>query len=83
MIIDVSINTRSSFCQPTLFHKELSNVVSQQSWFHLCSPRFSAVYHYQMKMHVFSYQTLGEADATFFVTLHGTNGESDPLSLEM
>nr|XP_021152479.1 endothelial lipase [Columba livia] len=41
------------------------------------------VYHYQMKMHVFSYQTLGEADVTFFVTLHGTNGESDPLSLEM
>ncbi|XP_051497568.1 endothelial lipase-like [Apus apus] len=41
------------------------------------------VYHYQMKMHVFSYSSLGEADPTFSVTLHGTNGDSEPLSLEM
>ncbi|KAK4811262.1 hypothetical protein QYF61_022159 [Mycteria americana] len=41
------------------------------------------VYHYQMKMHVFSYNSLGEADPTFSVTLHGTNGDSEPLSLEM
>ncbi|NXF62457.1 LIPE lipase, partial [Ciccaba nigrolineata] len=41
------------------------------------------VYHYQMKMHVFSYKNLGEADPTFSVTLHGTNGDSEPLSLEM
>ncbi|KFQ45261.1 Endothelial lipase, partial [Nestor notabilis] len=41
------------------------------------------VYHYQMKMHVFSYQGLGEADPTFSVTLYGTNGDSEPLSLEM
>ncbi|KAJ7427138.1 Endothelial lipase [Willisornis vidua] len=41
------------------------------------------VYHYQMKMHVFSYKSLGEVDPTFSVTLHGTNGESEPLSLEM
>ncbi|XP_075596951.1 endothelial lipase isoform X2 [Balearica regulorum gibbericeps] len=41
------------------------------------------VYHYQMKMHVFSYKSLGEADPTFSVTLHGTNGDSEPLSLEM
>ncbi|XP_021401196.2 endothelial lipase [Lonchura striata] len=41
------------------------------------------VYHYQMKMHVFSYKGLGEVDPTFSVTLHGTNGDSEPLSLEM
>ncbi|KAM3655846.1 endothelial lipase [Ammospiza maritima maritima] len=41
------------------------------------------VYHYQMKMHVFSYKDLGEVDPTFSVTLHGTNGDSEPLSLEM
>ncbi|XP_030324178.1 endothelial lipase-like [Calypte anna] len=41
------------------------------------------VYHYQMKMHVFSYKSLGEADPTFSVTLHGTNGDSEPLALEM
>ncbi|NXW51379.1 LIPE lipase, partial [Nyctiprogne leucopyga] len=41
------------------------------------------VYHYQMKMHVFSYKSLGEADPTFSVTLHGTNGDSELLSLEM
>ncbi|NXL83038.1 LIPE lipase, partial [Alectura lathami] len=41
------------------------------------------VYHYQMKMHVFSYKGLGEADPTFSVTLHGTSGDSEPLSLEM
>lgn len=48
----------------------------------LLSP-FSPVYHYQMKMHVFSYKGLGEVDPTFSVTLHGTNGDSEPLSLEM
>lgn len=36
-----------------------------------------------MKMHVFSYKGLGEVDPTFSVTLHGTNGDSEPLSLEM
>lgn len=41
------------------------------------------VYHYQMKMHVFSYKNLGETEPTFLVTLHGTNGDSQPLSLEM
>ncbi|XP_063996352.1 endothelial lipase isoform X3 [Pogoniulus pusillus] len=41
------------------------------------------IYHYQMKMHVFSYNTLGEVDPTFSVTLHGTNGDSEPLPLEM
>ncbi|GAB0207429.1 endothelial lipase [Grus japonensis] len=41
------------------------------------------IYHYQMKMHVFSYKSLGEADPTFSVTFHGTNGDSEPLSLEI
>ncbi|XP_073199621.1 endothelial lipase isoform X2 [Lepidochelys kempii] len=41
------------------------------------------VYHYQMKMHIFSYKSLGETEPTFSVTLHGTNGESQPLSLEI
>uniref|UniRef100_A0A674I1Y5 triacylglycerol lipase n=1 Tax=Terrapene triunguis TaxID=2587831 RepID=A0A674I1Y5_9SAUR len=29
------------------------------------------VYHYQMKMHIFSYKSLGETEPTFSVTLHG------------
>lgn len=41
------------------------------------------VYHYQMKMHIFSYKSLGETELTFSVTLHGTNGDSQPLSLEI
>ncbi|XP_074851893.1 endothelial lipase isoform X2 [Carettochelys insculpta] len=40
------------------------------------------VYHYQMKMHIFSYKGLGDTEPTFSVTLHGTNGDSQPLSLE-
>lgn len=44
---------------------------------------FSSVYHYQMKMHIFSYKSLGETEPTFSVTLHGTNNDSQPLSLEM
>lgn len=36
-----------------------------------------------MKMHVFSYKSLGQADPTFSVTLEGTNGDSEPLPLEM
>ncbi|KFO90887.1 Endothelial lipase, partial [Buceros rhinoceros silvestris] len=45
--------------------------------------RADMLYHYQMKMHVFSYKSLGQADPTFSVTLRGTNGDSEPLSLEM
>ncbi|XP_067401499.1 endothelial lipase isoform X2 [Emydura macquarii macquarii] len=41
------------------------------------------VYHYQMKMHIFSYKSLGETEPTFSVTLHGTNNDSQPLSLEI
>uniref|UniRef100_A0A8D0HQ82 triacylglycerol lipase n=1 Tax=Sphenodon punctatus TaxID=8508 RepID=A0A8D0HQ82_SPHPU len=41
------------------------------------------VYHYQMKIHVFSYKNLGETEPTFSVTLHGTNSDSSPLPLEI
>ncbi|XP_061470316.1 endothelial lipase [Rhineura floridana] len=41
------------------------------------------VFHYQMKIHVFSYKSMGETEPTFSVTLHGTNGESQPLPLEI
>ncbi|XP_053151783.1 endothelial lipase isoform X2 [Hemicordylus capensis] len=41
------------------------------------------VYHYQMKMHVFSYKNMGETEPTFSVTLQGTNGDSQPLPLEV
>lgn len=61
----------------------LSSIFNSHSWFNVCSPCFPPVYHYQMKMHVFSYKNLAEADPTFSVTLHGTNGDSEPLSLEM
>ncbi|KAJ7335204.1 hypothetical protein JRQ81_013145 [Phrynocephalus forsythii] len=41
------------------------------------------VFHYQMKIHVFSYQAMGEAEPAFSVMLHGTSGDSQPLPLEM
>nr|XP_034956714.1 endothelial lipase isoform X3 [Zootoca vivipara] len=41
------------------------------------------VFHYQMKMHVFSYKSMGETEPTFSVTLHGTSGDSQPLPLEV
>ncbi|XP_048360563.1 endothelial lipase [Sphaerodactylus townsendi] len=41
------------------------------------------VYHYQMKIHVFSYKNMGETEPTFSVTLHGTNSDSQPLPLEI
>ncbi|CAI5787818.1 endothelial lipase isoform X1 [Podarcis lilfordi] len=41
------------------------------------------IFHYQMKMHVFSYKNMGETEPTFSVTLHGTSGDSQPLPLEV
>nr|XP_042095527.1 endothelial lipase isoform X2 [Ovis aries] len=41
------------------------------------------VYHYQMKIHVFSYKNMGEMEPTFYVTLYGTNADSQVLPLEM
>ena len=48
----------------------------------LCSA-VSAVYHYQMKIHVFSYKNTGEIEPTFYVTIYGTNADSQILPLEM
>ncbi|XP_077202881.1 endothelial lipase [Paroedura picta] len=39
------------------------------------------VYHYQMKIHVFSYRDLKDTEPSFSVTLHGTNSDSQPLPL--
>uniref|UniRef100_A0A8C3X5M3 Lipase G, endothelial type n=1 Tax=Catagonus wagneri TaxID=51154 RepID=A0A8C3X5M3_9CETA len=41
------------------------------------------VYHYQMKIHIFSYKNLGEIEPTFYVTLYGTNADSQILPLEI
>ncbi|XP_001499209.2 endothelial lipase isoform X2 [Equus caballus] len=41
------------------------------------------VYHYQMKIHVFSYKYMGEIEPTFYVTLYGTNADSQNLPLEI
>uniref|UniRef100_A0A8D2JQ83 phospholipase A1 n=1 Tax=Sciurus vulgaris TaxID=55149 RepID=A0A8D2JQ83_SCIVU len=41
------------------------------------------VYHYQMKIHVFSYKNRGEIEPTFYVTLYGTNADSQILPLEI
>ncbi|XP_030048795.1 endothelial lipase isoform X2 [Microcaecilia unicolor] len=41
------------------------------------------VYHYQMKMHIFSYIKMEDTEPTFSVTLYGTNNDSQPLSLEI
>ncbi|XP_045152147.1 endothelial lipase isoform X2 [Echinops telfairi] len=41
------------------------------------------MYHYQMKVHIFSYVQKGKIQPTFFVTLYGTNADSQTLSLEI
>uniref|UniRef100_A0A8D1AR13 Lipase G, endothelial type n=1 Tax=Sus scrofa TaxID=9823 RepID=A0A8D1AR13_PIG len=41
------------------------------------------IYHYQMKIHVFSYKNMGEIEPTFYVTLYGTNADSQILPLEI
>ncbi|XP_036101304.1 endothelial lipase [Molossus molossus] len=41
------------------------------------------VYHYQMKIHVFSYKNMTEINPIFYVTLYGTNADSQMLPLEI
>uniref|UniRef100_A0A8C6XYU6 Lipase G, endothelial type n=1 Tax=Naja naja TaxID=35670 RepID=A0A8C6XYU6_NAJNA len=41
------------------------------------------VFHYQLKIHVFSYKSLGETVPAFSVTFYGTSGNSEPLPLEI
>ncbi|KAG8131263.1 putative Endothelial lipase-like protein, partial [Naja naja] len=41
------------------------------------------VFHYQLKIHVFSYKSLGETVPAFSVTFYGTSGNSEPLPLEV
>ncbi|XP_042531284.1 endothelial lipase isoform X2 [Dipodomys spectabilis] len=41
------------------------------------------IYHYQMKIHIFSYKNRGELEPTFYVTLYGTNADSQTLPLEI
>ncbi|XP_078530915.1 endothelial lipase [Lissotriton helveticus] len=40
-------------------------------------------YHYQMKMHIFNYNTLEEEQPSFTVELYGTNNDTLPLALEI
>ncbi|KAL7975993.1 hypothetical protein Chor_011761, partial [Crotalus horridus] len=41
------------------------------------------LFHYQLKIHVFSYKSLGETEPSFSVTFYGTSGDSEPLPLEV
>ncbi|XP_019508248.1 PREDICTED: endothelial lipase isoform X2 [Hipposideros armiger] len=41
------------------------------------------MYHYQMKIHVFTYKDIEEIEPTFFVTLYGTSSDSQALPLEI
>uniref|UniRef100_A0A670YC91 triacylglycerol lipase n=1 Tax=Pseudonaja textilis TaxID=8673 RepID=A0A670YC91_PSETE len=41
------------------------------------------VFHYQLKIHVFSYKSLGKTEPAFSVTFYGTSGNSEPLPLEV
>ncbi|ETE57952.1 Endothelial lipase, partial [Ophiophagus hannah] len=43
----------------------------------------SSVFHYQLKIHVFSYKSLEETEPAFSVTFYGTSGNSEPLPLEV
>lgn len=42
-----------------------------------------AVYHYQLKVHIFSYKSSGDIHPTLYVTLYGSNGDSQNLPLEV
>lgn len=41
------------------------------------------VYHYQVKIHVFSYENVEETEPAFYVTLYGTDADSQNLRLEI
>lgn len=41
------------------------------------------VYHYQMKIHIFSYKSKDNIEPAFYVTLYGTNADSQMLPLEI
>ncbi|XP_006891814.1 PREDICTED: endothelial lipase [Elephantulus edwardii] len=41
------------------------------------------VYHYQLKVHIFSYKNKGKVEPTFHITLYGTNANSQTLPLEI
>ncbi|XP_037364428.1 endothelial lipase isoform X2 [Talpa occidentalis] len=41
------------------------------------------VYHYQLKIHIFNYKNVAEIEPTFYVTLYGTNSDSQSLPLEI
>ncbi|XP_012581264.1 PREDICTED: endothelial lipase [Condylura cristata] len=41
------------------------------------------VYHYQMKIHIFNYKNVAKIKPSFYVTLYGTNSDSQILPLEI
>lgn len=41
------------------------------------------VYHYQLKVHMFSYKNSGEIQPTLYITLYGSNADSQNLPLEI
>lgn len=43
----------------------------------------SAVYHYQLKVHMFSYKNSGDIQPDLYITLYGSNADSQNLPLEM
>lgn len=43
----------------------------------------SAVYHYQLKVHMFSYNNSGDTQPTLYITLYGSNADSQNLPLEI
>lgn len=72
---------KNSLCWVTQFASGCPKMTSKA---HKCfCSAVSAVYHYQMKIHVFSYKNTGEIEPTFYVTIYGTNADSQILPLEM
>lgn len=41
------------------------------------------VYHYQLKVHIFSFKNSADIQPTFYVTLYGSNADSQNLPLEV
>ncbi|XP_030890866.1 endothelial lipase [Leptonychotes weddellii] len=72
---------KNSMCWVTQFELGCPEMASKAHK-GLCSA-ISAVYHYQMKIHIFSYKTMGEIEPNFYVTLYGTSADSQLLPLEI
>uniref|UniRef100_A0A8C8SMX0 triacylglycerol lipase n=1 Tax=Pelusios castaneus TaxID=367368 RepID=A0A8C8SMX0_9SAUR len=80
----ICLSCRKNRCNSIGYNaKKMRNKRNSKMYLKTRSDMPFKVYHYQMKMHIFSYKSLGETEPTFSVTLHGTDGDTLPLPLEV